>query len=114
MVSSIPSTLLFLACCFDLTSIVERLSTLKNIDWNQRNNRGNSGLVLAAERGHEAVVRLLLEERADVAAKANYGWTALHVTAAEGYEAVVRVRACGPSVTSTFATFSTALWHPLV
>lgn len=31
-VSSAPSTPLFLACCFGLTTIVERLSTLKNTD----------------------------------------------------------------------------------
>jgi ankyrin repeat protein len=47
---------------------------------------------LAAEKGHEAVVRLLLEAKADVDAKIeSYGETALQLAAEEGHEAVVRL-----------------------
>jgi len=45
----------------------------------------------AGSNGHEAVVRLLLEQGADVEAKINDGWTALHEAARGGHEAVVRL-----------------------
>jgi ankyrin repeat protein len=41
--------------------------------------------------GHEAVVRLLLEHKADVDAKENAGSTALREATDSGHEAVVRV-----------------------
>ena len=45
----------------------------------------------AAERGHEAVVRLLLELGAYAEAKDGCGWTVLHSAAQNGHEAVVRL-----------------------
>ena len=41
--------------------------------------------------GHEAVVRLLLEFKADVDTKDNNGETALYWAARSGHEAVVRL-----------------------
>ena len=49
-------------------------------------------LYSAAENGHEAVVRLLLENEADVNMKDWWnGRTALHSAAENGHEAVVRL-----------------------
>lgn len=48
-------------------------------------------LLSAARNGHEAVVRQLLENGADIEAKNMYGWTALHWTAFNGHETVVRL-----------------------
>ena len=45
----------------------------------------------AAESGHETVVRTLLKEGAEVAAKDSDGWTALHKAAENGHETVVRL-----------------------
>jgi ankyrin repeat protein len=45
----------------------------------------------AAEFGHDTVVRLMLEEGADVEAKNGNGETALHVAARRGHEAVVQL-----------------------
>ena len=42
-----------------------------------------------AERGNEAVVRLLLERKADVDARDENGWVALHGAAWNGHEVVV-------------------------
>jgi ankyrin repeat protein len=50
---------------------------------------GWTALHHAADKGHEAVVRSLLERGADVATKNNYGCTALHRAACHGHEAVV-------------------------
>ena len=46
---------------------------------------------MAASRGHEAVVRLLLEAGADKEAKNNGGWTPLIIAAMNGHEAIVRL-----------------------
>jgi ankyrin repeat protein len=53
---------------------------------------GKTALYGAAVGGHEAVVRLLLEDyKADVRAKTDDGLTVLHAAAACGHEAVVRL-----------------------
>src|SRR5271156_6649788 len=50
-----------------------------------------TALYWAASSGHEAVVKLLLEHKADVNAKDSYGETALHGAASKGHEAVVKL-----------------------
>ncbi|RMZ74098.1 hypothetical protein GMOD_00004939 [Pyrenophora seminiperda CCB06] len=56
-----------------------------------RDDFGKTALHLAALRGNEAVVRLLVEKGADVKAKDKNGMTALHGAASEGNEAMVRL-----------------------
>jgi len=51
----------------------------------------STALHLAASRGHEAVVRLLLEHGADFLAKRNDGVTPLHLAASFGRAAIVRL-----------------------
>jgi ankyrin repeat protein len=46
----------------------------------------------AAQNGHEAVVKLLLQEDAEVKAAENDGWTALHSATLNGHEAVIKLR----------------------
>jgi ankyrin repeat protein len=52
---------------------------------------GKTALHRAAARGHETVVRLLLENGAGVDVQNKYGATALHRAAAHGHETVVRL-----------------------
>ena len=52
---------------------------------------GGTALHRAAEKGHEAAVRVLLEHRVDADAKDNSGETALHRAARGGHNAVVRL-----------------------
>ena len=79
-----------------------RLLLEHNADVNMKDNEyGWTALRLAARKGHQAVVRLLLEHRlvlwrllehkADINAMNNSGRTALHEAASKGYEAVVRL-----------------------
>ena len=52
---------------------------------------GRTPLSWAAENGHEAVVKLLLNSRADIDAEDNYGWTALQLAAFNLHEEVERL-----------------------
>jgi hypothetical protein len=52
---------------------------------------GNTPLHLAAEGGHESVVQLLLNHRANVNAKNQHGNTPLHVAAERDHEPVVQL-----------------------
>ncbi|KAL6814616.1 hypothetical protein V8C40DRAFT_107231 [Trichoderma camerunense] len=52
---------------------------------------GKTALLCAASQGHEAMVRLLLENGADVTASDNAGRTALSLAASNGHEAVVKL-----------------------
>lgn len=55
--------------------------------------RGSSNVApyLAAEGGHEGVVKLLLERGADIDVQCCFGYTPLHVTVEGGYEGVTGV-----------------------
>jgi ankyrin repeat protein len=91
--SSSPPTPLFLACRFRWLSIVcNDICTFENVDWNQRNKNGNTGVNLAAANGHEAVVKLLVEKGTELESKDNqYSRTPLLWAAMDGHEAVVKL-----------------------
>ncbi|MCJ1360834.1 MAG: hypothetical protein MMC33_010843, partial [Icmadophila ericetorum] len=100
-VFSFPHTPPFLACCFGLFSSVDDLTTLKNVNWNQRNHDGRTGLQVAAEGGHIEMVEKLLAAGADVnAAAGRYGGrTALQAAAEGGHiEVVEKLLAAGADV----------------
>lgn len=89
--SSSPPTPLFLACFFGLDWITHELSISENVKWNRQDKAGQTALQIGASRGHENMVRLLLENGADIVAGAKYGWTALHSAAINGHDGVVRL-----------------------
>jgi len=64
----------------------------ENTNWNQRNGEGCNALHLAAEYGHEAVVKQLLDsEKVDVDSKDRDGRTPLLWAAQKGHGAVVKL-----------------------
>ena len=86
-----------MAACFGIFPWAQRL--VKKTRWeiifykpaDEKDSGGWTALMWAAARGHEAMVRLLLENRAEVEAKDSNRWTALHQAAVKGHEAVVRL-----------------------
>ena len=92
-------SVLHLASYFGIAPLAENLLSKKGwvnklkcyIDVNKRDGFGRTALSLAAEKGHEATVRLLLEKGADVNAKDKRGRTALYQAADREHETIVRL-----------------------
>ena len=89
---SSPSSLLFLTTCFALTWLMHDLKQLKNVAWNQLNNNGNSGLILAVKWGSEEIVQLLLErDDVDINLIARHSKRPLLLAVERGDEAILRL-----------------------
>jgi ankyrin repeat protein len=88
---SSPPNPLFAACVWGFSEVIAHLLMTVITNLIELNVRGRQGLSIASGYGHEAVVRLLFEQGADVNAKDGDGWTALHGAASRGHEAVVRL-----------------------
>ena len=80
-----------LAAYFGLKEAMITLSE-NGHDLNSKDSNGRTSLSWAAKRGHEAVVRLLLEKGAELEAKEDdFGQTPLSLAAGWGHEAVVKL-----------------------
>ena len=83
-------TPLFVICTFGLFILAYRpLEGLLDIEWNQKNESGNTALHVAAEYGHVHLVRFLLEKGINVESEGYYGTTALHRAVTAGHYFVV-------------------------
>lgn len=88
--------LLHIACCVGIATWVRIIFNSERwlkLWWrpNKRDSEGREALWYAAFRGHEAVVRLLLDRGASPSAKNKDGMTALHWAAIGRHEAVVKL-----------------------
>jgi hypothetical protein len=89
--------LLHMACYFGIAPWVQALLPKHRVPWfhhkrtGKKDNDGWTALHWAAEEGHEAVTRLLVNRGAEVNAEGNYGDMALHWAAVRGHEGVVRL-----------------------
>lgn len=75
--SSMPNSSLYGAIESGNMNELERLLRQPGIDVNERDSKGNTPLILAAETGNIEMVRLLLAHKAEINGKNNAGWGAL-------------------------------------
>ena len=81
---------LHLAAYFGITELVAII--LQSTDVDSKDTNSQTPLSYAAENGHEAVVKLLLDTgKADIDSEDNYGQTPLSLAAEGGHEAVVKL-----------------------
>jgi ankyrin repeat protein len=94
VVHSLPPTPFFLACFFGWSSVLEELSELKSFNCNLPNSGQITGLEIAAEQGHEALIQILQAKGVDIMIKTRAGLagvSAMHLAVSKGYEAVVKL-----------------------
>ena len=111
-------TLLHLASYFGILPLAEKLVLAKGLMdktkclyyLRKHDYHGMTALMWAANRGHEAVVRLLLEQGANIDAKDEIGETALMRAAHGGTEIIVRLHYSVYFV-STYSLLSQGLKH---
>jgi len=92
-----PQSLLHIACILEIVPWVEAVLAKKS--WRPRYHKhvdkkyaeGETALHWAVQVGNKILVRLLVDQGANVKAKVNDGQTALHWAAQEGNEAVVQL-----------------------
>ena len=86
-------TLLFVASRHGLLSVIRAmLNSGASIDLNSRGLRRRTPLICAAEMGHEAVVRFLMEQKdTNISSEDGAGRTALFHAVWRGHEAVIRL-----------------------
>ena len=60
-------------------------------DVNQAKDDGVTALYIAAQLGHETVVRAMIEAGADVNQATDNGWTPLSIAAQRGHRAILQI-----------------------
>jgi ankyrin repeat protein/nucleoside phosphorylase len=70
---------------------ISRILLEHGTDISALDERGDSALHIASQKGQKTIVRMLLERSADVNAPNDYGSTALHVAARMGQETILRM-----------------------
>ncbi|GJP92387.1 ankyrin repeat-containing domain protein [Aspergillus niger] len=88
---STPRTPLFLICCFGFVEIFEDDDVVEDLDVNQTNKDGSSGLYLAARGGHIMVVQKLLDMGASIDAPGFKYGDALQAACFEGWTGIVQL-----------------------
>jgi uncharacterized protein len=73
----------------DVDAVRELL--LEGVDPDARDDHGQTGLMLAAHRGHAAVVDVLISARVALDVAAKYNLTALMLAVIAGHEAIARM-----------------------
>jgi ankyrin repeat protein len=82
---------LFTVCVYGLETLIQALQEDRLFDVNEKNERGHTGIYLAAAMGHTNVVERLLQLDADVTIECGHHRTALHAACANGHAEVVKV-----------------------
>ena len=88
------------ACRKRKLDVVRRLLFEKRVDVNEaKNDRGDTGLHIAAQYRHVDVVKVLIQNGADVNAVQEDKWTALHIAARNGHvPCTLQLLCCGAKI----------------
>ncbi|OJJ72655.1 hypothetical protein ASPBRDRAFT_548678 [Aspergillus brasiliensis CBS 101740] len=84
-------TPLFLICCFGFVEMLENNEVIEDLDVNQLNKDGSSGLYLAARGGHIMVVQKLLDMGANIDAPGYQYGDALRAACFGGWSEIVQL-----------------------
>ena len=87
---SMPAKPLFLACIYDLPSIIEHL-TRQGINWGVLNSAGDPALIVATKNRSSKAVARLIAAGADVKVLGADGLTSLGIAARDGYLDIIEV-----------------------
>ncbi|KAK6500072.1 hypothetical protein TWF481_010430 [Arthrobotrys musiformis] len=79
------------AASLGLARAAELLLARSGVDLELKGNAGGTPLLLAADRGHEDVVKLLIDRRANLEAKDEYGCTPLYRAVISGREETTKL-----------------------
>ena len=82
---------LHLVAYFGLEDIFEPLLTIAKFDFDSKDAYGQTPLLVAAENGHEGIVKLLLASEVNVNLQNDFNSTPLLVAASNGHEGVVKL-----------------------
>ncbi|KAF0484277.1 Collagen alpha-5VI chain [Gigaspora margarita] len=78
--------------CIGLQNVVIDILINHGVDINHANDKDETALHKAAYHGHQQIVQILLEKKADIIkAVSKDGWTSLHFAAAAGHIEVIKI-----------------------
>ncbi|KAL8992531.1 MAG: hypothetical protein Q9169_007030 [Polycauliona sp. 2 TL-2023] len=90
-VSSQDQALLFTVCVFGLAPLLNHIIKFSAVDWNRKNDSGQTALYLACSLGHVTVARFLLEHGADANVGCGRLGTPLQAACFQGHIDIVRL-----------------------
>lgn len=110
-VNNSDSSPLFTACIFGLECLLDLIvaRSATSPDWNQMNLIGQTGVYLAAARGHDAVVSYLVQQGADVNIHSGKYGSALNAACFAGHAATVQCLLDQGASTRSSGMFSNSL-----
>ena len=90
-ISSPSHSPVFLACIFGMNSLIDTLSNVCDVDWNQKNDAGQTGLYVASANGFGDTVGVLLNKEAYVSPSGGKYESPIHAAAYAGHASIVQL-----------------------
>lgn len=107
--TSPANTPIFVASVYGLAGLLNRIAHNPDLNWNQKNDQGQTGLYLACVFGREGIVRFFIDRSADVHASGGRHGIPLQAACYEGHIHVVRLLLEGGANPNLSGKFDSAL-----